>query len=188
MFGGRLFFLSSRPVTLISVVSPLFPDFHLYFRRLAFIFGFLPSHPKFCPHILLFPGRSVQPCSRAAVFPCSRKSPGLPAQWYSPRRCFGRWHFLPWHSPRLGSLRWSSSRQGSHRRHSPRWRFLQGHSHRRHFPREGSLCRHSSRQFVLCRYLMLFIRMLALTSASARIRFMGISLSAWWGFWLTSLT
>ena len=72
MFGGRLFFLSSRPVTLISVVSPLFPDFHLYFRRLAFIFGFLPSHPKFCPHILLFPGRSVQPCSRAAVFPCSR--------------------------------------------------------------------------------------------------------------------
>ena len=163
MFGGRLFFLSSRPVTLISVVSPLFPDFHLYFRRLAFIFGFLPSHPKFCPHILLFPGRSVQPCSRAAVFPCSRKSPGLPAQWYSPRRCFGRWHFLPWHSPRLGSLRWSSSRQGSHRRHSPRW-------------------------LVLCRYLMLFIRMLALTSASARIRFMGISLSAWWGFWLTSLT
>lgn len=72
MFGGRLFFLSSRPVTLISVVSPLFPDFHLYFRRLAFIFGFLPSHPKFCPHILLFPGRSVQPQvpwhSRAVVF------------------------------------------------------------------------------------------------------------------------
>ena len=141
MFGGRLFFLSSRP------------DFHLYFRRLAFIFGFLPSHPKFCPHILLFPGRSVQPCSRAAVFPCSRKSPGLPAQWHSPHRCFGRWHFL-----------------------------------QRHSPREGSLCRHSSRRLVLCRYLMLFIRMLALTSASARIRFMGISLSAWWGFWLTSLT
>lgn len=77
MFGGRLFFLSSRPVTLISVVSPLFPDFHLYFRRLAFIFGFLPSHPKFCPHILLFPGRSVQPCSRAAASPLAFPRSGI---------------------------------------------------------------------------------------------------------------
>ena len=169
-----------RIFTFISVDSPSFSDFCPHIQNFALISCSFRDVP--CSRV------PVQPCSRAAVFPCSRKSPGLPAQWYSPRRCFGRWHFLPWHSPRLGSLRWSSSRQGSHRRHSPRWRFLQGHSHRRHFPREGSLCRHSSRQFVLCRYLMLFIRMLALTSASARIRFMGISLSAWWGFWLTSLT
>ena len=33
-----------------------------------------------------------------------------------------------------------------------------------------------------------FIRMLALTSASARMRAISTSLSAWWGFWLTSFT
>ena len=35
---------------------------------------------------------------------------------------------------------------------------------------------------------MEFMRMLAFTSAMARMRFISTSLSAWWGFWLTSLT
>ena len=38
------------------------------------------------------------------------------------------------------------------------------------------------------RYRIEFIRMLALTSAIARMRLSATSLSAWWGFWLTSLT
>ena len=37
-------------------------------------------------------------------------------------------------------------------------------------------------------YRIEFMRMLAFTSASARMRLLAISLSAWWGFWLTSLT
>ena len=46
--------------------------------------------------------------------------------------------------------------------------------------------RRSARRFGSQR--MEFIRMLALTSASARMRAISTSLSAWWGFWLTSFT
>ena len=37
-------------------------------------------------------------------------------------------------------------------------------------------------------YRMEFMRMLALTRAMARMRLISISLSAWWGFWLTNFT
>ena len=37
-------------------------------------------------------------------------------------------------------------------------------------------------------YRMEFMRILALTRAMARMRLISISLSAWWGFWLTSFT
>lgn len=47
----------------------------------------------------------------------------------------------------------------------------------------GLRCRPAGR-----RYRIEFIRMLALTSAIARMRLSATSLSAWWGFWLTSLT